>query len=317
VLRFTGRALVLLAALWLAPAAAAAFSIDHTGFALRVRQEVNPHAVFGLFVLPGESVPLAIVHQEGVQGPFDLEAPEGTIRAAGPAAWVWTAPPEEGLHRLRVVDRPSGRAMVLNALVMIAAPSGATALRGYTIGRYPEKPLHDLAAYRAPRGFVAVTEANRDVLLSPHFTLGQFVCKQGSGWPKLVALREPLLLKLEALLEAANAHGWPAETFQVMSGYRTPAYNRGLGNVGYSRHQYGDAADVFIDRDGDGVMDDLNHDGKVDKADAMALHDLFAQIEKTPQVAPYAGGIGVYEATPAHGPYVHVDARGFTARWGE
>ena len=60
----------------------------------------------------------------------------------------------------------------------------------------------------------------REVRLSPHFTLGQFVCKQAGGYPKYVVLRERLLLKLERLLEAVNAKGHAAETFHVMSGYR-------------------------------------------------------------------------------------------------
>jgi len=307
----------LLAGLHLNPSPAAAFSLERSGFSLRVRQDVNPHSVFALFVLPGEAVPLSIVRAEGAGGPFTLEAPAGTVRAEGPGAWTWTAPQQEGVQRLRIVQVESGRTMVLNAVVMRRLAPESEEVGGYRLGRYPERPLNGLPAYRAPQGVIEVTAANRDLRLSPHFTLGQFVCKQGSGWPKYVVLREPLLLKLEALLEAANAHGWEAETFHVMSGYRTPAYNRGLGNVGFSRHMYGDAADVFLDKDGDGNMDDLNRDGKVDKADATALHDLFARVEQTPAVAPYLGGIGIYAATPAHGPYVHVDARGFRARWGE
>ena len=35
-----------------------------------------------------------------------------------------------------------------------------------------------------------------------------------------------------------------------------------------SRHQFGDAADIIIDDNKDGRMDDLNRDGRVDVADA-------------------------------------------------
>lgn len=63
-----------------------------------------------------------------------------------------------------------------------------------------------------------------------------------------------LLLKLELLLDAFRERGIDAETLFVMSGYRTADYNRLIGNTtSYSRHAYGDAADVFVDRDG--VMD--------------------------------------------------------------
>jgi hypothetical protein len=271
-------------------------------------------------------VPLSVAPAAQESESFLAEGPAGSLRQTGGASWVWTAPKSEGLYTVRVTQRPRiaeggvERTITLNAFVLHRLDPGAETVGGYRIGRYPERAALKGArtdAYRAPLGVLEVTETNREVRLAPHFTLGQFVCKQGSGWPKFVVLREPLLLKLEALLEAANARGWEAETFTVMSGYRTPAYNRGLGNVSLSRHLYGDAADVFIDRNGDGNMDDLNGDGRVDRADALALHGLFAEAERDASLAPYIGGIGVYDSTPAHGPYVHVDARGFRARWGE
>jgi uncharacterized protein YcbK (DUF882 family) len=103
----------------------------------------------------------------------------------------------------------------------------------------------------------------------------------------------------------------------VMSGFRTPQYNeRGVGAGGRaqnSRHQYGDAADVFVDNDGNGGMDDLNGDGRVTIADARFLAQVVEQVEQAhPKLT---GGVGVYSATSAHGPFVHVDVRGTRARW--
>ena len=60
-------------------------------------------------------------------------------------------------------------------------------------------------------------------------------------------LRPRLLLKLEMMLEKVNAAGYRCDTFQVMSGYRTPHYNMAIGNVKYSRHVWGGAADIFVD----------------------------------------------------------------------
>jgi hypothetical protein len=112
-----------------------------------------------------------------------------------------------------------------------------------------------------------------------------------------------------------------------MSGYRTPFYNCAIGNVRYSCHQWGLAADVFVDRDEDGMMDDLNRDGRIDLADADLLYEIIEGIgaAKVPAVttaasAPAsghsAGGLAKYAATPAHGPFIHVDVRGRRARWG-
>ena len=93
-----------------------------------------------------------------------------------------------------------------------------------------------------------------------------------------------------------------------MSGYRTPAYNRALGNVPYSRHEWGSAADIFIDEDHDGRMDDLNGDGRSDYRDAELIYNLF-------QTAGVEGGMGKYRRTEGHGPFVHDDVRDRRARW--
>src|SRR5262249_53016712 len=84
--------------------------------------------------------------------------------------------------------------------------------------------------------------------------------------------RPPLPPKLDALPDRARAAGIHAETFTVMSGYRTPAYNRAIGNAtSLSRHLFGAGADVFVDANHDGRMDDLNGDGVVDQRDAAVL----------------------------------------------
>ena len=102
--------------------------------------------------------------------------------------------------------------------------------------------------------------------------LRQFVCKQQSDYPKYLVLDPLLLNKLEYLLERVNAAGYHAKTFFVMSGYRTPYYNRSIGNVALSRHVWGAAADIYIDEDGDGYMDDINGDGVSNIEDVKILY---------------------------------------------
>ena len=54
--------------------------------------------------------------------------------------------------------------------------------------------------------------------------------------------------------QSERAAGIDASTFRILSGYRTPFYNRSIGNeTHYSRHVYGDAADIYVDEDGDGT----------------------------------------------------------------
>ncbi len=41
--------------------------------------------------------------------------------------------------------------------------------------------------------------------------------------------------------------GFAVDTLHVMSAFRTPFYNRAIGDVEYSAHQWGSAADVYVD----------------------------------------------------------------------
>jgi uncharacterized protein YcbK (DUF882 family) len=153
--------------------------------------------------------------------------------------------------------------------------------------------------------------------VAPHFTLGQFVSQQTRGFPSYLVLRERLLLKLEMLLEEVRSAGLPVSTFRILSGYRTPFYNRSIGNeTRYSRHVYGDAADIYVDEDRDGKMDDLDGDGLVTLDDARTLASVLESLSQRSWYQPFEGGLGLYKANAAHGPFVHVDVRGHPARWG-
>lgn len=63
------------------------------------------------------------------------------------------------------------------------------------------------------------------------------------------------------------------------------------------------------------MMDDFNKDKTIGRDDAVALADLIETLSKTPELSSYIGGIGIYGATSAHGPFVHVDTRPWRARW--
>ena len=191
---------------------------------------------------------------------------------------------------------------------------------GYRLGEWPHenRQTADLA-YASPRGFIRVTPDNFQLRVSEHFALGQFVTKnQANVWPKYVVLQPRLLDKLELTIAELNREGYRVGGLSVMSVFRTPEYNEeGVGAGGrsaVSRHQYGDAADVYPDDHGHGRMDDLNRDGRVDLKDARILAHAAEMVEIAhPELA---GGIGIYPATSAHGPFVHIDARGKRARWG-
>ena len=204
-------------------------------------------------------------------------------------------------------------------LVPFASKSGAR-LGTYNVGFWPGERRRNVSdAYANPDGFITVTPENQDTYISEHFRLRDFLTKdQHRVWPKYLVLREELIDKLELVIADLERNGVDVKRMRVMSGFRTPQYNRTGGETGgrarLSRHMYGDAADVFVDNDGDGRMDDLNHDGRVDYRDARVI---LAAVERVEARNPgLTGGVGVYRATHSHGPFAHVDVRGRRARWG-
>jgi hypothetical protein len=188
----------------------------------------------------------------------------------------------------------------------------------YLIGFWPgERRRVTTVAYQNPRGFIEVTRENQNTRISEHFRVRDFLTKGQTGtWPKYLVLREELVDKLELVITDLNSRDIPVRHMSVMSGFRTPEYNGpgGDGRSGMSRHIYGDAADVFVDNDRNGHMDDLNRDGKVDHRDARVILDAVERVER--RYPDLAGGVGVYRANSAHGPFAHVDVRGWRARWG-
>jgi hypothetical protein len=192
----------------------------------------------------------------------------------------------------------------------------------YRIGYWPHERQ---AAVRGPDralpdGFIRVTPDNQDTYVSEHFRLRDFLTHgQDDVWPKYLVLDARLVDKLELVIEDLGEHGIPVRHMAIMSGFRTPAYNKqGVGKRGGrapdSRHQYGDAADVFVDNNESGRMDDLNHDGRVDWRDARIIRNAVDRVEaEHPELV---GGVGVYRSTSSHGPFTHIDARGYRARWG-
>jgi len=191
-----------------------------------------------------------------------------------------------------------------------------TLLNGYRLGYWPqEKGRLRSEAYRNPDGFIEVTPENEDTRVSEHFRLRDFISHgQDNVWPKYLVLREPLLDKLELVIEDLNDHGINAEGLRIRSGFRTPARNqavRGEGSARDSRHQFGDAADVYIDQVGNGRMSDLNGDGRVNFADVKLILDAVERVEaRYPELV---GGTGLY--TGRNGQFAHIDVRGVRARW--
>ncbi len=247
-------------------------------------------------------------HLAGTDAPMPLGTDDAAVAPAAP-----------GVYRL--VLSVAGQSRRLDDLdLVVQVPfryKEGGYLKGYLIGMYPTERQSRRDRYAPPEGFIEVTPQNRSLRVSEHFTLGEFLTKdQRNVWPKYVVVDTRLLDKLELVMQELNAQGIRADRMIVMSGFRTPQYNRkGLnqGRASLSRHQYGDAADVWVDNDGDWYMDDLDGDGRRDTRDARVMLRAVERVEsKHPDLL---GGAGIYRDNGAHGPFIHIDARGRRARW--
>ena len=288
------------------------YSRETATFALGAGSVSSSYRIQTISVIPQGSIELRVTASDG-PAQFELIADAGAVSRRDDRSWNWRAPEKPGLYKVRVIRRNMPDTIVVNAFVTVPKERlEGEYLNGYRVGRYPRPPR---PIYNHPDGFIEVTPENLDVRVSPHFKLRQFVCKQQSGYPKYLVLDRSLLTKLEILLERFNAAGYHANSFNVMSGYRTPHYNRAIGNVALSRHVWGAAADIFVDEDGDDYMDDINGDGKSDTSDIKILYDIANELAAEADYQVFLGGLGTYRANNRHGPYLHVDVRGRRARW--
>lgn len=116
--------------------------------------------------------------------------------------------------------------------------------------------------------------------LTEHFALHEFRCPCGEC-PEI----KPEMSLLIVLEHARKRFGNRPVT--INSGLRCPAYNAKIGGAPDSRHLYGDAADIAID-----------------KINPMHVAGWFIE-------QPYANLLGVGQY-PTH---THIDVRGYKARW--
>ncbi len=220
------------------------------------------------------------------------------------------APGFPGFYRLEVEQR-AGHRIVDSLLIVVLVPYSdkiGQSLNGYRIGNY-RSGIDGTEASPPPRGFIEVTPSSMNLAVSKHLRIADLVThdEQQDQWPKYVALDTRILDKVELVLSYVGAfRGGQRRAVQVgvHSGFRTPGYNRRVPmSARDSRHQYGDAADLAIDADGD---------GRVTARDGVLVALQVEQVER--DFPDLVGGLGIY-GNQTGVSYVHLDVRGKRARW--
>ncbi len=283
-------------------------------FHVKVGNEITNLERFSYFLLPGDTLVLSIADDKLEH--YSIFSHNGDLISPLDDQWFYIAPEKKGYYKVLIQKQGSDENMLLQIFVMVPASNIRDGfLNGYRIGNYPDDNYKNKKNYQNPVGFIEVTQENKDVYLSPHFQLKQFLCKQQSDWPKYVVIKPRMLRKLELVLEELNNAGVKANTLFLMSAYRTPYYNKAIGNVKYSRHIYGDAIDIYVDENHDAVMDDLNKDGITSMKDADVVQKIIEQIDSNPDNKELIGGMGKYNKNAVHTYFIHIDTRGYKARW--
>jgi uncharacterized protein YcbK (DUF882 family) len=275
------------------------------------------------FLLPLHGESGEVRFAPALPGEEVANAPEGSqVIIEGTPRSDFTAPEESGIYKFAVEMNRAMKAIDDISIVTLVPRSEKSGGRigPYYLGNWPfesgGKPKTE--RYAPPAGFIEVTPENQNFQVSEHFRLRDFLTKnQPNVWPKYLLLDPLLVDKLELTIQELQSEGVKVNAVHVMSGFRTPQYNHTGGNVqgraNLSRHMYGDASDVYVDNNRDGFPDDITGDGRVTVADAERFARAAERVENAHR--NLVGGIGVYVACCGHGPFTHIDVRGYRARW--
>jgi uncharacterized protein YcbK (DUF882 family) len=122
--------------------------------------------------------------------------------------------------------------------------------------------------------------------LEENFSLHEFRCKDGTDVPEdLIENVKKLAKNLQILRNHIQ------RPITIMSGYRTPDYNKKCGGAKRSQHLLATAADIIVS----GMT-------------SLEVRDIIIKLIKNGEMD--SGGVGIYPT------FVHYDVRGRNARWG-
>jgi hypothetical protein len=267
------------------------------------------------FAMPGDSIqyplnvhgdPSSLEYSWVRLGDSALVQPGQSLRGA-----QVNVPAKPGFYRLALVRGEKQRVvegLTVAVLVPFKEKEGAM-LNGYRIGTYLAERL--AGEQEPPEGFLEINQNDVDLPITKHLKVGDFLNHDTQEtWPRYAAVSPRLLDKIELVIaELARWHGGTTDEVQlaldVHSGFRAPDHNRRIARAARdSQHQYGDAADVAIDANGD---------GKYTSMDSRMVGLAVEIVElRHPDLV---GGLGIYTSGHTRTTYVHIDARGKRARW--
>lgn len=309
-------------------------------------QRISP-LVPTLFLLPEESL---LVHVQKVpsstgSGPkgesWSVLLNDRLMILQGKSLFSGKAPEEPGLYALEIESRQQWAKATVSQnskeeeweeitreslLVVVLHPFSRLKegfIDQFPMGFYPNPeeapgksiPKTALSQYLPPIGFIEVTPENQGILVSQHYCLKDFNCHHKTPFPHYMALSPDLLLKLELVTLRLRTLGISEARLTILSGFRTPWYNQTVSGAKWSRHIYGDAVDITLDPSIlNALREDPTSNGLNDLKNPRLLAKLIEEIEEETGLV---GGLGIYDRRKngSQYPFIHMDTRGFKARW--
>ncbi len=308
------------------PALHCRWTSPNTGRQMTLAFHENPMLV----VLPGGNLDLT-ASAGTAQGQVTVFRDGQGVRT-GPAIAL-TAPEEPGAYYIPLAVEAGGARRETEICVLVPYKAvGRTVSNGWDlvvdgaeVGRYRHpsragnlKVRENPDSYMPPPWWLRVTPQNTNFALVPGVTAGDLVIPSedtGEKHSDLVPVCYPMWLAVVAFRQELERRGIPAAALKIISMFRAPPYNRGIGSGAYGRHIYGDAFDFYIDLENDGKASDLSRDGKRDRRDAYPIVALLEDLQDDGKIP--MGGIGVYNTVGGdHEVTMHIDMRGHRATWG-
>jgi len=121
--------------------------------------------------------------------------------------------------------------------------------------------------------------------MSKNFKKSEFKCRDGTNVPaELMDNLEELVENLQIIRDHI------AVPMRIISGYRSPKYNRKIGGARKSQHMKAKAADIVVR-----------------SLKPVELREIIINLIKEGKIKK--GGVGLYRS------FVHYDTRGWNARW--
>jgi len=207
---------------------------------------------------------------------------------------------------------------------------GSGIIEGYPIGIYPNEDGDDVKssisshkeAYKPPEYFIKITPENATVQIFEHFRLGDFSPPNEKGKNHFIALDPRLVTRLENIISGLKEKNLNVTGLKILRAYLSPYEVERLSRkdikiAKFSRTIYGDSVIFIVDENNDGIMDDLNNDGKLDNKDLNLIEEIVQNLESQSRLY---GGIGLYyyfkDLIHKDTPCIQIDTRGHHSRWG-